>query len=41
MRDFLPRPTIAPAVVWTFPTPRRARLSNGIELMIFELPAST
>jgi zinc protease len=38
MRDFLPRPAIAPATVWTFPTPRRARLSNGIELMIFELP---
>jgi zinc protease len=38
MRDFLPRPTIAPAAVWTFPTPRRARLSNDIELMIFELP---
>jgi zinc protease len=38
MRDFLPRPVIAPAAVWTFPTPRRARLSNGIELMIFELP---
>jgi zinc protease len=38
MRDFLPRPAIAPAAVWTFPTPRRGRLSNGIELMIFELP---
>jgi zinc protease len=38
MRDFLPRPEIAPAAVWVFPTPRRARLSNGIELMIFELP---
>jgi zinc protease len=38
MRDFLPRPAIAPAAVWTFPTPRRAQLSNGIELMIFELP---
>jgi len=38
MRDFLPRPAIAPAAVWTFPTPRRARLSNGIEMMIFELP---
>jgi predicted Zn-dependent peptidase len=38
MRDFLPRPAIAPAVVWAFPAPRRARLSNGIELMIFDLP---
>ena len=38
MRDFLPRPAIAPAVVWAFPAPERARLSNGIELMIFDLP---
>jgi zinc protease len=38
MRDFLPRPTIAPAVVWAFPAPRRAQLGNGIELMIFDLP---
>jgi zinc protease len=38
MRDFPSRPAIAPAVVWTFPTPTRVRLSNGIELMIFELP---
>jgi zinc protease len=38
MRDFLPRPAIAPAAVWAFPAPRRARLSNGIELMIFDLP---
>jgi zinc protease len=38
MRDFLPRPAIAPAVVWAFPAPRRARLRNGIDLMIFDLP---
>jgi zinc protease len=38
MRDFLPRPTIAPAAVWAFPAPTRARLSNGIEVMIFDLP---
>ena len=38
MRDFLPRPAIAPATVWTFPVPRRAQLSNGVELMIFDLP---
>jgi zinc protease len=38
VRDFLPRPEIAPAVVWAFPAPRRARLSNGIELIIFDLP---
>jgi zinc protease len=38
MRDFLPRPTIAPAAVWAFPAPTRALLSNGIELMIFDLP---
>jgi zinc protease len=38
MRDFLPRPTIAPAAVWAFPAPSRARLSNGVEVMIFDLP---
>jgi zinc protease len=38
MRDFLPRPTITPAAVWEFPAPIRARLSNGIEVMIFDLP---
>jgi zinc protease len=38
MREFLPRPTIAPAVVWAFPAPQRARLSNDIELMLFDLP---
>jgi predicted Zn-dependent peptidase len=38
MREFLPRPAIAPAAVWAFPAPRRAQLSNGIELMIFDLP---
>jgi len=38
VRDFLPRPAIAPAVVWAFPAPQRAQLSNGIELMTFDLP---
>ena len=38
MREFLPRPVIAPAPVWAFPAPRPARLSNDIELMIFDLP---
>ena len=38
MRDFPPRPAIAPAAVWTFPTPRRAQLSNGVDVMIFDLP---
>ena len=38
MRDSLPRPAIAPAAVWTFPTPRRAQLSNGVDVMIFDLP---
>ena len=38
MREFLPRPTIAPAVVWAFPAPQRARLSNDIDLMLFDLP---
>ena len=38
MRDFLPRPAIAPAAVWAFPTPTRAQLSNGVDVMIFDLP---
>ena len=38
MNQFLPRPAIAPAAVWAFPAPRRDRLSNGIELLTFELP---
>jgi len=38
VRDFLPRPAIAPAVVWAFPAPQRAQLSNDIEVMIFDLP---
>jgi zinc protease len=38
MTEFLPRPAIAPAAVWAFPAPIRARLSNDIELMIFDLP---
>jgi predicted Zn-dependent peptidase len=38
MREFLPRPSIAPAAVWAFPEPQRARLSNDIELLIFNLP---
>jgi zinc protease len=38
MREFLPRPTIAPAVVWTFPAPQRTQLSNDIPVMIFDLP---
>ena len=38
MSDFLPRPDIAPPGVWSFPTPRRAQLSNGIELITFQLP---
>ena len=38
MRDFPPRPGIAPAAVWKFPAPRRAQLSNGVDVMIFDLP---
>src|SRR5215212_8641276 len=38
MSDSPPRPAIAPAAVWTFPTSRRAQLSNGVDVMIFNLP---
>jgi zinc protease len=38
MREFLPRPAIAPAVVWAFPAPQRTQLSNDIPVMIFDLP---
>ena len=38
MTEFLPRPAIAPAVVWAFPAPQRAQLGNGIDLMTFDLP---
>ncbi len=38
MSDFLPQPAIAPPGVWSFPSPRRAQLSNGIELITFQLP---
>ena len=38
MSDFLPQPGIAPPGVWSFPTPSRAQLSNGIELITFQLP---
>lgn len=36
--EFLPRPELAPPGVWSFPTPTRARLSNGIETVVFDLP---
>ncbi len=38
MTTFLPQPPIAPPGVWSFPTPTRSSLSNGIELIIFHLP---
>jgi len=38
MSDFLPQPVIAPPGVWSFPTPSRVQLSNGIELITFQLP---
>ena len=36
--DFLPRPELAPPGVWSFPTPIRARLDNGIETLVYRLP---
>ena len=36
--EFLPQPELAPAGVWSFPTPARSRLSNGIETVVFDLP---
>jgi predicted Zn-dependent peptidase len=36
--DFLPRPELAPPGVWSFPTPTRARLDNGIDTVVFTLP---
>ena len=38
MTDFLPQPELAPPGVWSFPTPTRARLDNGIETVVFQLP---
>ena len=38
MNDFLPRPELAPPGVWSFPTPTRARLDNGLETVVFQLP---
>ncbi len=32
------RPEIAPPPEWQFPTPQRARLSNGIDVLVFDLP---
>jgi zinc protease len=36
--DFLPQPGIAPAGLWSFPTPERGRLSNGVEILTYRLP---
>ncbi|HEY5848611.1 MAG TPA: pitrilysin family protein [Microlunatus sp.] len=33
-----PQPEIAPPPDWAFPTPQRARLSNGIDVLVFDLP---
>ena len=38
MNGFLPRPELAPPGVWSFPTPTRARLDNGLETVVFQLP---
>jgi zinc protease len=34
----LPQPGIAPPPVWQFPTPQRARLSNGVDVLVFDRP---
>ena len=36
--EFLPQPELAPPGVWSFPTPTRTRLDNGIETVVFRLP---
>jgi predicted Zn-dependent peptidase len=36
--DFLPQPELAPPGVWSFPTPTRTRLDNGIEAAVYQLP---
>ena len=33
-----PQPEIGPPPAWNFPTPQRARLSNGIDVLVFERP---
>ena len=38
MNGFLPRPELAPPGVWSFPTPTRARLDNGLQTVVFQLP---
>lgn len=34
----LQRPLVSEPQLWTFPTPRRATLANGLEVIIFDLP---
>ncbi len=34
----LPQPPVGPPGSWSFPTARRSRLSNGIDLLVFPLP---
>ena len=34
----IPQPPIAAPPSWSFPTPQRARLSNGIDVLVFERP---
>jgi zinc protease len=38
MTGFLPRPELAPPGVWSFPTPSRIMLDNGLETVVFQLP---
>jgi zinc protease len=36
--DFLPQPAVEPPGLWSFPTPRRDRLSNGLDVVVYPLP---
>ncbi len=38
MTEFLPQPELAPPGIWSFPTPARTRLDNGLEVVVYELP---
>ena len=38
MSTTLPRPALRSAPDWSFPTPRSARLSNGMEVLVHDLP---
>lgn len=38
MTTFAPQPPLGAAGMWEFPTPTRARLANGLEVVTFHLP---